>query len=80
MADDDYTPPPRSLLWAAPYAGEDGEQGIELGCDCGRSTVYVIEDAGRITEAREVAFTCDGCSSVRWVTVRPSGQPLPEAT
>jgi hypothetical protein len=78
MADDDYTPPPRSLLWAKPYSGEGG-QGIELGCDCATVTVYIIEDADRITECRDVAFTCDGCDSVRWITIGPADQMKQEA-
>jgi hypothetical protein len=73
MADDDYIPPARSLLWANPVDTDDGP-GIELGCDCGRSTVYIIADADQVTEPREVAFTCDGCNSVRWITVGPVGQ------
>ena len=71
---DDYVPPARSLLWVKPYSGEDGE-GIELGCDCATVTVYLV-DAADLTEAREVAFTCDGCSSVRWITLYPRGEPV----
>lgn len=70
---DDYTPPPRSLLWAKPYSGEGG-QGIELGCDCGTTTIYLIDGTDQITEPRDMAFTCDGCNSVRWITVGPVDQ------
>jgi hypothetical protein len=73
MPDDDYTPPPRSLLWANPVETEHGP-GIELGCDCGTTTILVIEDAGQLTEPREIAATCDGCHSVRWMTVGPVDQ------
>jgi hypothetical protein len=78
MADNDYVPPPRSLLWANPVSTEGGP-GIELGCDCGTSIVYIIADADQITEPREVAFTCDGCNSVRWITVGPVDRPEQEA-
>jgi hypothetical protein len=70
---DDYAPPPRSLLWARPYSGEDG-RGIELGCDCATVTVYILEGLDQLTEVREIAFTCDGCDSVRWVTIGPADQ------
>ncbi len=74
MADDDYVPPPRSLLWANPYVGENGEKGIELGCDCGTDTILIITDVGQITEPQEIAVTCKGCNSVRWITVGPVDQ------
>jgi hypothetical protein len=70
MPADDYTPPPRSLLWAKPVEAEDGP-GIELGCDCGTVTVVVIVGADRLTVPEDVAATCDGCNSVRWITVGP---------
>jgi hypothetical protein len=78
MPDDDYTPPPRSLLWANPVETERGP-GIELGCDCGGVTVYIIEDADQITSPQEIPMTCDGCNSVRWVTVGPADQLEQEA-
>ena len=67
---DDYTPPPRSLLWAKPVVTDDGP-GIELGCDCGTVTVLVIADADKLTVPQDVAVTCDGCHSVRWITAGP---------
>ena len=66
----DWTPPPRSLLYARWATTEDGPA-IEIGCDCATTTLYVIEDAEHITEVREIAVTCDGCQSVRWITVGP---------
>lgn len=78
MPDGDYIPPPRSLLWANPVSTERGP-GIEFGCDCGRCTVYVIEDADQITEPQEVAVTCSGCNSTRWITVGPAGRLGQEA-
>lgn len=77
-SDGDYIPPPRSLLWANPVSTEHGP-GIELGCDCGTNTILVIADADQITEPREVAFTCDGCNSTTWFTVRPVDQLEQEA-
>ena len=78
MADDDYTPPPRSLLWAKPVSTEQGP-GIELGCDCAAVTVYVIEDADQITAPTEIPMTCAGCNSVWWVTAGPVDQLRQEA-
>lgn len=70
MARADYTPPPRGLLWAKPYSGGDG-QGIELACDCGHATIYIIADADQITVPQDIAMTCDGCNSTTWITVGP---------
>lgn len=70
---DDYVPPPRSLLWAKPVPTEHGP-GIELGCDCGHVMVLVITDADQVTEPQEIAATCDGCNSTRWITVGPIEQ------
>ena len=74
----DFTPPPRSIVHieAVPY--EDGG-GFLIGCDCATTTHLVFEeDADRITEAHELAFTCDGCHSVHWFTIGPLGtEPAP---
>ena len=70
---EDYVPPPRSLLWAEPYSGEDGE-GIELGCDCGTNTILISDGADQITRPQDSAATCDGCNSTRWITVGPADQ------
>lgn len=73
MTDDDYIPPPRSLLWANPVSTEHGP-GIELGCDCGTNTILIIDGADQITQPREIAATCDGCNSTRWITAGPVDQ------
>ena len=67
----DILPPPRSLLAAETFTDEQGRPVLRLACDCATTTDYVIEDAAQITEPREVAFTCDGCESVRWVVITP---------
>lgn len=77
MADDDYIPPPRGLLYANPVTTEHGP-GIELGCDCGAVEITVIEDADQITEPTEIAVTCR-CNSTRWITVGPVDQLEQEA-
>ena len=74
----DYIPPPRSLLWANPVETERGP-GIELGCDCGTVTQLIIEGADRIAQPQEIAVTCEGCNSVRWITVGPVDQLEQEA-
>jgi hypothetical protein len=72
-----WTPPPRSLLYATPVPPEEGG-GIDFGCDCGTVTRIVIEGAERLTGPAEMSFTCD-CLSVHWFTVRPDGTPAPGA-
>jgi len=69
----DWTPPPRSLIDAQAFTNEAGQPVFRLTCDCAAVTDYVVVDAERITEPREVAFTCGGCQSVRWVTIGPAG-------
>jgi hypothetical protein len=62
-------PPPRGIISVRPVPDEQGG-GVLIGCDCGTTTHLVIDAAG-LTEAREAAFTCDGCMSVSWFTVTP---------
>jgi len=73
---EDYTPPPRSILSVKPYQDEHGP-GFEVLCDCGTTTCVVVEDAHLLTEARELAFTCGGCSSVTWFTAGPAADQDP---
>ena len=62
--------PGRSLIFSS--VAPDGA--LVLGCDCGLTThvQIVIEDGGELRHAREVAVTCDGCCTVRWITVSPA--------
>ena len=76
VRDGDYVPIPRGLLWARPVPTEDGG-GLELACDCGAITIVVIENADQITGPAEIASTCPGCSSVRWITLYPLGEEAP---
>jgi hypothetical protein len=78
MDDESYIPPPRSLLWAKPVQTEHGP-GIDLGCDCGNAYILVIDGADQLTAPRDIATTCDGCNSVRWITVGPVDQLEEEA-
>jgi hypothetical protein len=64
----DILPPPRGLLGAETFTDEQERPVLRLACDC---ATYVIEDAAQITGPHEVAFTCDGCESVRWVVITP---------
>ena len=48
--------------------GEDG--GVLLTCTCGTATRLVIEGLERLTQSRELAFTCE-CGRVRWYTAGP---------
>lgn len=63
-----WTPPPRSLLYARPAEGG----GLEIGCDCGTVTHLIIDGTGQLTGTVEMSFTCD-CLSVHWFTVGPGG-------
>jgi hypothetical protein len=42
---------------------------LVLGCDCGTTTRLVVQDAETLTEIQEIAVTCEGCCTVRWITV-----------
>jgi hypothetical protein len=72
----DFTPPPRSIIHVEMVPDEQGG-GVLIGCDCATTTHLIIEDADKLTEDREMAFTCDGCHSVHWFTVGP---PAPGGT
>jgi hypothetical protein len=65
-----WTPPPRSLLYATPAPPEEGG-GTIIGCDCGTVTHLIIEGADQLTARTEMSFTCDGCLSVHWFTIGP---------
>jgi len=67
----DWIPPPRMLLGAAVSADENGNPMLTLDCDCATTTVTVF-DGPLPTEPEEIAVTCDGCYSVRWITVVPT--------
>lgn len=66
----DWTPPPRSLLYARTVPPEQGG-GMEIGCDCGTITQLIIDSDGAVPALGEMAFTCGGCQSVHWFTVGP---------
>lgn len=63
----------RSIEWMRPAP----EGGIEVLCDC--ATITVLQFEGTFTDGQEIAFTCDGCHTVHWLTARittnPAGQP-----
>lgn len=63
-----WTPPPRSLLYATAVPPEQGG-GILFACDCGTATRLIIDSDGAMPALGEMSFTCDGCTSVHWFTV-----------
>lgn len=65
----DWTPPPRSILYARPFTNEEGS-GVIIGCDCGTTTQVVIEGIEHFTSPSEMSITCS-CLSVHWFTVGP---------
>jgi hypothetical protein len=50
------------------------ELGLEALCDCGTTTILTVdpEDIRRLGPGQETAFTCDGCQSVHWLTLKPT--------
>ena len=71
-ADSPITPPPRSLLGVEPIPAEQGG-GLLVTCDCGTSAQWVTEGLEHLTGPQELPFTCDGCASVTWFVVGPTG-------
>ena len=82
MLSDDWTPPPRSLHVrpATEADGNEGRGGLMVTCDCGESCLLIFVPAtpdGRdippgtpgTIRSQEVAYTCDGCTSVHWLTL-----------
>ena len=61
-----HLPPVITIRPAEP--GEDGT--VLVPCTCGTATRLVIEGLERLTQSRELAFTCK-CGRVRWYTVGP---------
>jgi hypothetical protein len=61
-------PPGRGLCYVRVH-----EKGLEVLCDCGTTTVLVIDpgEMATVTEPREVPFHCEGCNSVHWLTIGP---------
>jgi hypothetical protein len=71
-------PPPRSIISLTSCGGECGDpacMAMVIGCDCATTTHLTVEDAGRLPDGTELAFTCDGCHSVTWFTVRTGDGP-----
>jgi hypothetical protein len=62
--------PGRGLCYAKPVPVEQGG-GIECLCDCATMTILHVNIEGALAEAREIAFTCDGCQSAHWLTLYP---------
>jgi hypothetical protein len=63
-------PPPRGIISLRAVPDEQGG-GVLIGCDCGTTTHLIIDFDSGLTEPREAAFTCDGCTSVTWFMVTP---------
>jgi len=61
--------PARSLLYIRLYP--DLNDSVQVGCDCSTVTIWTIEGVDRLTEPSKQPFTCDGCNSVTWFTVKP---------
>jgi len=62
--------PPRSVisLRACP---DEGCGAILIGCDCATTTHLTVDFGGvPVPDGQEAAFTCDGCHSVTWFTIR----------
>jgi hypothetical protein len=69
----DVTDPiPRSLIGIESVPLEQGG-GILIKCDCATTTHLVVEIPEGVAGNHEVAVTCDGCHTVRWMTVKVDG-------
>jgi hypothetical protein len=87
MLSDDWTPPPRSLHVRAATPEESPDGGLVATCDCGTCTVLTFDPRDPATgqplppgspvtvPGQEVAYTCDGCGSVHWLTLTGSEAP-----
>jgi hypothetical protein len=76
-------PPPARSLHARPATeadGNEGRGGLVVTCGCGESCLLTFEPRtldGReippgtpgFIPSQEVAYTCDGCQSVHWLTL-----------
>lgn len=47
----------------------DGKPALRILCDCGTTTVLILERPPGTPGLHEFAWTCDGCHTVRWCTV-----------
>ncbi len=54
----------RSIVSVKPARG-----GVEVVCDCATVTVLTFDAVP--DQTTELAFTCDGCSTVHWYTLVP---------
>lgn len=50
----------------------DGQVRALIACDCGTDTDLTVEVAGCVPGA-EAAFTCGGCQTSHWFTLRATG-------
>jgi hypothetical protein len=66
----------RSLVYARAAPG-----GVEALCDCGMTTVLILDVEPGWVGTIEQAFTCDGCTSVHWFTITiPTAQTSDQST
>jgi len=49
----------------------NGFPAFKLLCDCGFITILIVEDLSEYskTDAIELAYTCDSCSTSHWMTI-----------
>jgi hypothetical protein len=47
----------------------DGDPVLTMCCDCGTTTVLTVAGAAAAEPGTELAVTCDGCLTVRWLTI-----------
>jgi hypothetical protein len=66
-------PPARSII-SLKACPDEGCPALLIGCDCATTTHLIVEDADSVPDGAEAAFTCDGCHSVHWFTIRRHGR------
>lgn len=67
-------PPGRSIVAVEFLQPDlDGQVRVLLTCDCGTETDLTVEVRGEIPGSQEAAFTCGGCQTSHWFTLRATG-------
>lgn len=74
--DSSVTLPPRGLEYVRPVV-HDGHPALDILCDCGAAALVVIDcnEPYEHLDGTEQPYTCPGCMSVTWLTLRFQATP-----
>lgn len=59
----------RGLVGSWLAYNDDGDPVLTMWCDCGTTTVLTVAGVSTVPVGTEIAVTCDGCLTTRWITV-----------